>query len=98
MNIKINARHFSASSKLEEFIQNKLNKLNQYSSDIVAAEVFLSLEKAQAPDNKVVKLKIEVPNNELFAEKQSATFEEATDHTIEAVKKQLIKRKEKFKK
>jgi putative sigma-54 modulation protein len=36
-----------------------------------------------------------VPGNDLFAKKQSKSFEEATDIAVDALRKQLTKHKEK---
>ncbi|HHU98433.1 MAG TPA: 30S ribosomal protein S30, partial [Bacteroidales bacterium] len=41
-------------------------------------------------------IKIEYPRGPLFARKQSKTFEEATDLVVSALKKQIIKQKEKM--
>ena len=99
MNIKINAIHFDADAKLEEFIQNKVQKLSQYSEKILGAEVFLTLEKSNDKnfDSKVTKIKLEIPGNDLFAEKQASSFEEATDSTVDALRRQLKKQKERTK-
>jgi len=99
MNIKINSVHFSADKKLEEFIEEKVTKLSQYSDDILGAEVHLTLEKAAGNnfDSKVTKIKLEIPGYDLFAEKKASTFESSTDLVVSALKSQLIKRKEKIK-
>lgn len=97
MKVAIEAIHFNASAQLEEFIQDKVSKLAQVADDIQKAEVFLSLERSQSVnyDSKVAKVKIEVPGGSIFAEKKSKTFEESTDTAIEALRVQLLKRKEK---
>ncbi|HAN77380.1 MAG TPA: ribosome-associated translation inhibitor RaiA [Bacteroidales bacterium] len=99
MNIKINSIHFDADQKLEEFIQSKVSKLMQFSDSIIGAEVFLKLEKSNEKnfDSKVTTIKLEIPGYDLIAEKQAGTFEEATDSTVEALRKQLTKQKEKTK-
>ncbi len=96
MNVTIEAIHFNASAQLEEFIQDKVSKLAQVADDIIKAEVFLSLERSQSVnyDSKVAKVRVEVPGGAIFAEKKSKTFEESTDTAIEALRVQLIKRKE----
>ncbi len=96
MNIRINAVKFDADSKLEQFIQKKVSKLSRYFDDITNAEVFLKLENTPDLENKVVELKVEIPGNELFARKQSKTFEESTDIVVDALKQQILKRKEKL--
>jgi putative sigma-54 modulation protein len=96
MNIKINAVKFSTDQKLEKFIQNKVKKLMQFYDDIIGAEVFLKLENTQDTVNKITEIRVEIPGNELFAKKQSKSFEESTDNAIDALKKQITKHKEKI--
>ena len=95
MNITIESIH--ADAKLEEFIQNKVSKLAQVADDIIKAEVFLSLERSQSKnyDSKVAKIRIEIPGGAIFAEKKSKSFEESTDTALEALRIQLLKKKEK---
>ena len=95
MNISIKSIHFSADRKLEELIQNKINKLTQYHDSILSASVFLRLEKSQDLENKVTEIKLDIPGTELFARKQSNSFEKSTDSTVEALRRQLKKFKEK---
>jgi len=97
MNIKINSVKFSPTKKLESFVSEKVNKLVQYSEDIIGAEVFLKLENTQDLDNKVAEIRIEIPGNDLFVKKQSKSFEESTDNAIDALKKLISKYKEKKK-
>ena len=95
MNIMIKSIHFTADAKLEEFIENKLNKLKQYDDRIVRANVFLKLEKSQDLENKITEIKLDIPGSELFAKKRTNSFEKSTDSVIDALKKQLQKFKEK---
>ncbi|MDC0584557.1 ribosome-associated translation inhibitor RaiA [Bacteroidales bacterium] len=97
MDININAVKFTADPKLEEFINGKVEKLSKYSDDIIGAEVFLRVDKPQSEDNKIVEIKLNVPKAEFFAKKQSSSFEESVDSACEALKKQIIKQKEKVK-
>lgn len=97
MNLKINSIHFDADSKLENFIQTKLNRIAKFHDGIVSAEVFLRLEKKQNQENKITEIKLEIPGTDLFVKKQSKTFEEATNEACEALTSQLKKYKEKQK-
>ena len=45
MDIKIHSIHFDADQKLLNFINEKVEKLQQYHDNIVAVEVFLRLDK-----------------------------------------------------
>ncbi|MFO8001648.1 MAG: ribosome-associated translation inhibitor RaiA [Marinilabilia sp.] len=97
MNITIQSVHFDASERLEEFIQQKVGKLDQFSDDIINAEVILRLDKAETAENKKAEIELNLPGDNLFAKKQSKAFEESVDLACEALRKQLMKRKEKLK-
>ncbi len=98
MDIKINSVHFDADARLLDFINQKVSKLEQFSDDIISAEVFLRIENAQDMENKIAEIKLNMPGNGLFAKKQSKSFEEAVDLSAEAVRKQIKKHKEKLRK
>ena len=95
MEVKVHAVHFSADKKLIDFIEEKIEKLNLFNDHIVSAEVFLRLDNTTDHENKVGEIKILLPGKELFAKKQSKSFEEAIEMSIEALRKQVIKEKEK---
>nr|WP_319571848.1 ribosome-associated translation inhibitor RaiA [uncultured Draconibacterium sp.] len=98
MEVKINSVHFNADQKLVEFVNKKVNKLDTFFDGILKAEVILKVAKPEAANNKVSELKVSIPSQDyLFAKKQADTFEEATDLAIDAIKKQLVKYKEKLK-
>jgi putative sigma-54 modulation protein len=97
MNIRINSVQFDADQKLENFIQGKIQKLASHYDDILGAEVFLRLGNAPDLTNKITEIKLEVPGNDLFAKKMSKSFEESTDQAIDALKKQIGKKKTKAK-
>jgi putative sigma-54 modulation protein len=95
MNIRIKAVKFDADSKLEDFIQKKVSKLGRFFDDIITAEVFLKLENTQDLENKVVEVRLDIPGSDLFARKQTKSFEESTDEVVDALKQQILKHKEK---
>jgi putative sigma-54 modulation protein len=93
MNIKIHSVHFDADKKLLDFIDEKITKLNQFDDKILGAEVFLRLDKNDSSENKVAEIRLNISGNDLFAKKQCKTFEEATDQTVDALRKQLVRQK-----
>lgn len=98
MEVKINSVHFNADTRLVEFVNKKVSKLDTYFDGIINAEVTLKVSKPESANNKVSELKLSIPSNGyLFAKKQADSFEEATDLAIDAIKKQLGKYKEKLK-
>ena len=99
MNIKMHSIRFNADQKLISFIDTKVKKLPTVYDDILGAEIFLRLDKDTSDrENKLVEIKLNVKGQTVFAKKQCKTFEEATDLSIDALKKQLVKRKEKIRK
>lgn len=97
MKINISSIHFKADQKLEGFIQEKLNKLSTIYEGVLGSEVTLKLDKDEKMENKIAEIKLFIKGNDLFAKKQSKSFEESTDNAIEALRKQLTKRKDKIK-
>ena len=95
MKIKLNSIGFDADVKLVEFVNKKVEKLNTIYEKIVNIEASLSLNNTTSGKNKIAKLKIDIPGDALFAEKEAASFEEATDLAVDALRKQLKKHKEK---
>ena len=95
MDIKISSIHFDADKKLLDFIEKKVSKLVKFYEEIIGAEVFLRLESSQNPENKVAEIRLLVPGYDLFAKKQTKSFEESTDEVIEALRQQIVKHKEK---
>ncbi|MCB9017555.1 MAG: ribosome-associated translation inhibitor RaiA [Paludibacteraceae bacterium] len=95
MDVKVRAIHFDATAKLEEFIQKRVVKLEQYSDEITTVDVALTVVKPEAAENKEVMLKVLIPNNELVVTKVADSFEEAFDNAMDAMIRQLVKTKEK---
>jgi putative sigma-54 modulation protein len=95
MNIQIHSVRFDADKKLIDFVHQKLEKLNQFDEDIINAEVFLRLDKDIERENKISEIRLEYPGGPLFARKQSKSFEESMDEAVDAIRKQIVKYKEK---
>ncbi len=99
MNINVHSIHFDADEKLIGFIREKLQKLTQFHDHIVGAEVYLRLDHdSSRRENKVAEIKLMVPGPELFAKRQSKTFEEATDEAAEALRRQMERTKARIRK
>lgn len=95
METKVHSIHFKVDQKLVNFIQSKMDKLELYNHSALSSEVYLRLDKDKEKENKIAEVKVLVPGKELFAKKQYKTFEEAVDDAVEAVRKQILKEKEK---
>ncbi len=98
MNIQVNSVHFTPDQKLVDFVNKKVVKLDTYFEGIIGIEVIMKVIKPETANNKVAEIKLSIPGTDyLFAEKQADTFEEAIDLSIEAIRRQLTKFKEKLK-
>jgi putative sigma-54 modulation protein len=95
MNVNVNSVHFKADKKLEAFIKEKVEKLQTYFDGVISSEVILKLGNTETKDNKVAEVRLIVKGYDLFAKKESVTFEAAIDQSVEALRKQLLKHKEK---
>ncbi|TAE74930.1 MAG: ribosome-associated translation inhibitor RaiA [Bacteroidetes bacterium] len=96
MNLQIHSVHFDADIKLLDFIRKKLEKLETFYDRITDGEVFFRLEKGEhSRENKVVEIKLNIPNHSLFAKSQDTSFEAAGDDAVENLRRQILKIKEK---
>jgi putative sigma-54 modulation protein len=95
MNIAFNPVHFKADQKLEQFISEKLEKIAKIHDKIIGFDVTLKLENTEKPENKTVEVRSKIRGNDAIASKTAKTFEEAADETVGALKKQLLKAKNK---
>jgi len=93
MKVMINSVHFKADQKLEVFITEKVERLCSKYSEVISAEVTLKLDNTDTPENKIADIRLVLRGDDLYARKQSKSFEESVDACIDALKKQLEKYK-----
>ena len=94
MKLQVHSIHFNADTKLVDFIQKRVDKLETFYDRVVDGEVFLRINN-EGVDNKTVEIKVKVPGSQLFAKEHAKSFEAATDLATEALKNQLRKYKDK---
>ncbi len=97
MNIKINSLHFKTDQKLDDFITSKVEKLFKLFDSITSSEISLKVDKEKSRENKITEIRLDVPGADIYAKKVSRSFEESTDLAVEALRKQLIRHKERLK-
>lgn len=96
MDTKIQAIHFDASEKLVSFINKKVERLARHNVNITQADVTLKVVKPETSMNKEALIRIVAPQHEdLVATKVADSFEEAVDLALEALERQLDKKKAK---
>jgi putative sigma-54 modulation protein len=95
MEIKIESPHFALSSLLNDYVNEKVSKLERLNERLIRSEVCLKLDKSATDDNKICEIRVVGPQKNLFASARCMTFEDAIIETIHAIEKQLRKLKTK---
>jgi len=95
MKLQMQSVHFDADDKLTDFIQKRADKLETFYDGIIDGEVIMKVEADDHHQNKTIEMKVNIPGNQLFAEKKAGSFEAAADDAVEALRRQLKKFKEK---
>ena len=93
INVHIQSLQFDASEALQEFAKKKIDRLARFDDTISKAEVTLRLDKSNATQGKIAAIRLIVPGYDHYAEKGAASFEEAIDEAIDALKRQIDRAK-----
>lgn len=97
MDINFNYVHVTASERLEEFASKRLNKLKERYNWIVRAEVFFKKENTSSPESGMIcDIRISIPGQDVFTSSNEKNFEAAISKSVDEVKRQLQKKKEKM--
>ena len=96
MNIKIKTLGFTAKQELIDFANEKVEKFAHLYDKIINCEVCFSVDKSDTKENKVCDIRLVIPGNDLLSSVQCKTFEEATAQAVEALEKQIEKKKTKL--
>lgn len=95
MKVSVQSVNFNIDKELVKYIENKINSLEKFHDNILGAEVFLKVQNTSEKENKISEVKISVPGNDLVVKKQSKSFEEGISISIDSLRRQLVKTKEK---
>ncbi len=96
MKTSVQSVNFNIDNDLVKYIEKRVNNLEKFHDHILGAEVFLKVQSTSEKQNKISELRISLPGNDIVAKKQSKTFEDAVSQSVDSVKRQLVKRKEKL--
>lgn len=97
MNVNIQTVHFDADGKLVEFIQRKVEKMQQFHDRITHIDVYLKLDNiVHKIKDKIVEIRVSIPRHELFVKQSSKSFEESFDAALDSMITQIKKKKEKL--
>lgn len=97
MKVNVQAVNFNVDRKLVDFLNIRLEKLQQFYDKIVGIDVSLRTENTSDKENKSVDIIVRIPGDDLVVKKTAKTFEEAADMGADALERLLVKHKEKVK-
>ncbi len=95
MKVNVQTPNFIVDEKLVDFINKRLTKLETFYDRIIYADVFLKVQKTSNKENKITEILLSIPGDDVIAKKETKTFEEGVDECVNALEKQLKKRKQK---
>ena len=90
MNVNVNAVNFEMHKQLEDYIEKKTSRFARHLKENDEVEIRLTVIKPAAQMNKEVQVRI----GDMFVEKKRDTFEDGINECIEALDKQIERRKE----
>ncbi|MCB0564396.1 MAG: ribosome-associated translation inhibitor RaiA [Phaeodactylibacter sp.] len=96
MRVHTESVQFKADQKLIDYIEKRVNKMDQFFDRIIEARVTLRLENSGQVKDKVAEVRLSVPGDQLIAKEASKTFEASVDNATSALKRQLIRYKERL--
>jgi len=84
MDVNIQSVHFSADSKLIDYVNRKLEKLSHFTDRVVQVNVFLKLDNVvHAVKDKIAEIRVHIPRHSFFVKSTSKSFEESFDEALD---------------
>lgn len=94
MKVLFTARHFTASKRLQDYAEESVAKLDKYFDAIHECNVIASPhENPETPQQ--VEISLRIPGTTLIVKEAAESYESAILKSIDNLKRQLIKHKEK---
>jgi len=91
MNVAITARGYKAPQRLQDYIADKLKRLERFSDQILSFEAILSYEKL----DQVVEFKLKFNNKGIIIKEKSDDIFKSIDIAIDSLERQIVKIKSK---
>lgn len=96
MNVNIQTVRFDADSRLVDYINRKLQKLDTFHDRIIQVNVFLKLDNVvHTIKDKIAEIRVHVPRHDFFVKSTSKSFESSFDDAFETLVNQIKRKKEK---
>ena len=96
MNVNIQTVRFTPDVKLMDFVNKKLQKLNNYHDRITKVDVYLKLDNVvHNIKDKVAEIRVQIPRHQFFVKASSKSFEESFDNALDSLINQVKRKKQK---
>ena len=95
MKLNMQAVNFEIADRLEKHIEKKTKRYEKLLPESAEMEIRMTVVKPETNLNKETAIRVLGVGSELFAQKVCDTFEQGIDDCLEAIDKQLEKRKDK---
>ena len=95
MDIIIESPGFKASNDLENFVREKVSKLEHPGTNIIRADVTLFEGPASDPASCHCEIRLEVSGRDHFVKKSAGSYEQAIVETVETLQKVMQRTKDK---
>ena len=92
MKVNLQSVNFNVDLKLVNFIQAKLDKLENHFNRIIHADVFLKVMNTSGKENKITEILVSEPGDEFMIKKINKSFEEGVDECVSSLERQLKRR------
>lgn len=94
MKLNVNAVNFEIAERLEKFINKKTSRYEKLLPPSAELEIRMTVVKRETNLNKETQIRIIGMGAEMFAEKTCDTFEQGIDGCLDALDKQIERRKD----
>ena len=94
MKIDIHAKNINLRDSLGDLIQKKVGKLENFHTHIMDTAVYLRNE-GEGVNAKEVQIKMNIKNQTLITKEKGDSFEKALESTVDSMKRQLKRSKQK---
>jgi putative sigma-54 modulation protein len=98
MKINVQSVGFTLRQQLADLAQSKVKKLQHLCADIMSVEIQFKLDGVNATANKICNMRLVIPGYDMLSQIKSTSFETAVAKTVEALERQIEKRKKKQRK
>lgn len=97
MDYNFNYVHVAGSDRLEEFTKEKLDHLKERFDFLVSGEIYYKTEKSSNKEKgRICEIELSCPGPRIFASANEENFKKAVTTTVNQLKSQLQKKKEKM--